>query len=104
MDGAPLISNTCYKTHQFLKYLIDVRPNVINFSTCQKGAWDCDTDSCEDITCPKNQEYIDTESICQAKVTCATYDLKASCSDSITRFRGCGCKNGTVMAPDVSNY
>jgi len=92
-----------YQTHQFLKYLIDVRLNFVNFSTCHNGAWDCDNDSCENITCPKNQEYIDGESICEAKVTCATYDLKASCSDATTRFRGCGCKGGTVMAPDVSN-
>ena len=94
---------TCYDMYNLQQKVWPAGSNITrqcSTCTCQNGAWDCDNDSCEDITCPKNQEYIDSESICEAKVTCATYDLKASCSDATTRFRGCGCKGGTVMAPD----
>lgn len=65
------------------------------------GAWDCDHNECEDIVCPKNQEYIEADSICNVHKTCANIDLKMTCNDN-THYKGCGCTNGTVMAPDVS--
>ncbi|CAG2184395.1 unnamed protein product [Mytilus edulis] len=95
---------TCYDKYSFGNKVWEHGENITRqcaICTCLDGAWDCDHNECEDIVCPKNQEYIEADSICNVHKTCANIDLKMTCNDN-THYKGCGCTNGTVMAPDGS--
>jgi len=69
-----------------------------HFSKCVDGAFQCEEipDCYTDISCPKNQEYLEDSDVCQT--TCEEYI--GTCGPDYV-YSGCGCPAGKTMGPDV---